>query len=480
MAQSEKVNILLVDDQPAKLLSYEIILRELGENLVKVTSGREALDQLLKMDVAVVLMDVSMPDLDGFQLAAMIREHPRFQETAIIFISAIHLNEADYIRGYEMGAVDYVSVPVIPEILRAKVRVFVDLYRKTRQFEALNNELERRVAERTAELKASTERLSILAREVDHRAKNALAVVQSIVRLTRAPDIKSYVAAVEGRITSLSRAHTLLSDARWEGANLARLIDEELAPYRGEDGSRIFAAGPDIVLQPTSAQAIALAVHELATNAAKHGALSSPSGRLTLTWALKPDLRIEWLEIGGPKTRRPKIQGFGTKVITASIESQLGGQSSFDWRPEGLHCTLTIPSHPLRHDAVITPAQTIEIGERRVLLVEDEPLVAMMMEDALQKLGYSVVGPFTRVSDAMTAAAKGHFDAAVLDVNLGGELVFPLAHLLAESKTPFVFVTGYGPERIEESFANVPVLQKPVQIEALASVFANSAQALDT
>src|SRR6187401_2484316 len=98
---TNKVNILLVDDQPAKLLSYEVILRELGENLVKVTSGREALEQLLKIDVAVVLMDVSMPDLDGFQLAAMIRDHPRFKETAIIFVSAIHLGEDDYIRGYE-------------------------------------------------------------------------------------------------------------------------------------------------------------------------------------------------------------------------------------------------------------------------------------------------------------------------------------------------------------------------------------------
>src|SRR5262249_56499364 len=119
MTADDKVNILLVDDQPAKLLSYEVILRELDENLVKAASGRDALDLLLKMDVAVVLMDVSMPDLDGFQLAAMIREHPRFKDTAIIFVSAIHLGETDYIRGYEMGAVDYVPVPVVAEILRA-------------------------------------------------------------------------------------------------------------------------------------------------------------------------------------------------------------------------------------------------------------------------------------------------------------------------------------------------------------------------
>ena len=119
---SEKVNVLLVDDQPEKLLAYEVILNDLGENLVKTSSASEALAFLLKNDVAVVLIDVCMPELDGFQLAAMIREHPRFQKTAIIFISAIQVTEVDRLRGYEMGGVDYVPVPVVPEVLRAKVQ----------------------------------------------------------------------------------------------------------------------------------------------------------------------------------------------------------------------------------------------------------------------------------------------------------------------------------------------------------------------
>src|SRR5258708_6518041 len=159
MIGHEKVNILLVDDQPGKLLSYEAILHGLNENLLKASSGREALEHLLKSDVAVILVDVCMPDLGGVQLAAMIRDHPRFQKTAIIFISAILLSEMDSLRGYEMGAVDYVSVPVVPEVLRAKVRVFSDLYRKTRQLEELNRDLEERVAARTAELQHSTARL---------------------------------------------------------------------------------------------------------------------------------------------------------------------------------------------------------------------------------------------------------------------------------------------------------------------------------
>src|SRR3569833_2188963 len=153
MNQDSKVNILMVDDQPAKLLSYDVILSELGENLIKATSASEALSILLKNDIAVVLMDVSMPDLDGFELADVIRQHPRFQKTAIIFISGVHLTDTDKIQGYRSGAVDYISVPVVPEVLRAKISVFVDLHRKTRMLELLNNELEKRVADRTEELR---------------------------------------------------------------------------------------------------------------------------------------------------------------------------------------------------------------------------------------------------------------------------------------------------------------------------------------
>jgi signal transduction histidine kinase len=141
MNDQVKVNILMVDDQPAKLLSYEVILKELNENLIKAHSGREALDHLLKTDIAVVLMDVSMPELDGFELADMIRQHPRFQRTAIIFISAVHLTDVDQLKAYQRGAVDYISVPIIPELLRAKVSVFADLHRKTRQLELLNRDL---------------------------------------------------------------------------------------------------------------------------------------------------------------------------------------------------------------------------------------------------------------------------------------------------------------------------------------------------
>jgi PAS domain S-box-containing protein len=170
MPANDKVNILMVDDQPAKLLSYEAILGDLGENLIKASSGREALEVLLRTDIAVVLMDVSMPEMDGFEMAEIIRQHPRFQKTAIIFISGVHLTDLDRLKGYERGAVDYISVPVVPAVLRAKVSVFAELHRKTRQLETLNRELEQRVSERTEELRESETQFRTLANSIPQMA----------------------------------------------------------------------------------------------------------------------------------------------------------------------------------------------------------------------------------------------------------------------------------------------------------------------
>jgi PAS domain S-box-containing protein len=171
MSDQDQANILMVDDQPGKLLSYEAILKDLGENLLKARSAREALDLLLRHDIAVVLMDVSMPEMDGFELADMMHQHPRFQKTAIIFISAVHLTDLDRIKGYQSGAVDYISVPVVPELLRAKVSVFTELHRKTRQLEKLNRELEQRVDQRT-------EQISSLNRQLEQRIAELETIMQ--------------------------------------------------------------------------------------------------------------------------------------------------------------------------------------------------------------------------------------------------------------------------------------------------------------
>jgi len=161
MNDNDKVNILMVDDQPAKLMSYEAVLADLNENLIKAETAGDALQTLLKLDVAVVLLDVCLPDINGFELAEMIRKHPRCEKTSIILVSAVYLSDFDRLRGYGCGAVDYVPVPIVPELLRAKVSVFAELYRKSEQLSKLNLELERRVSERTAALEASTANLRV-------------------------------------------------------------------------------------------------------------------------------------------------------------------------------------------------------------------------------------------------------------------------------------------------------------------------------
>jgi two-component sensor histidine kinase len=192
------------------------------------------------------------------------------------------------------------------------------------------------------ERKRAEERQNLLTREVDHRAKNALALAQSIVRLTRGDDVKAYVEAVEGRISALARVHTILSLSSWQGAEISKLVDEELAPYA--TGDQIAFSGANIQLQPATAQTLAMALHELVTNSAKYGALSTVSGRLTIRWEADADmLRILWEERDGPLVERPASRGFGTRSVIASIESQLGGQAQFDWRAEGLVCRLSVP-----------------------------------------------------------------------------------------------------------------------------------------
>jgi signal transduction histidine kinase/ActR/RegA family two-component response regulator len=245
MSAPDKVNILLVDDQQAKLLSHEVVLAEMNENLLKASSAREAFECLLKHEVALILIDVCMPDLDGFELATMIREHPRFQNTAIIFVSAVMMAHLDQLRGYKLGGVDYVPVPVVPELLRAKVRVFVDLYRKTRQLEQFNADLERRVEERTAELRKFNEQLEMRIEERTRERELALAQLfeaqkmDTIGRLTGgvAHDFNNLLMAVLGSLTLLEKKlpddpqiHRLLRNAI-QGADRGKALTQRLLAF---------------------------------------------------------------------------------------------------------------------------------------------------------------------------------------------------------------------------------------------------------
>lgn len=209
--ESAKVKILVVDDQPAKLLTYEAVLTGIGA-LIKASSACEAFECLLRNDVALILIDVCMPQIDGFELATLIRDHPRFQRIAIIFVSAVMRADFHKLRGYELGAVDYIPVPVAPELLRAKVKVFVDLYSKTRQLERLNAGLERRVAKRTAELRRCNEQLEARIAERTREREVLLAQLleaqhmDSVGQLAEvAHDFNNLLMAVQGNLTLLAR-----------------------------------------------------------------------------------------------------------------------------------------------------------------------------------------------------------------------------------------------------------------------------------
>jgi PAS domain S-box-containing protein len=269
MAPHDKVNILMVDDQPGKLLSYEAILSELDENLIQATTAKDALEKLLKLDVAAVLMDVSMPEIDGFELAELVRQHPRFQETAIIFISAVHLTDLDRLKGYQHGAVDYLSVPIVPEVLRAKVRVFAELHRKKRQLERLNSELEQRVAERTGQLQQKALDLEKANHDLAQRNQELDAIVQTApdIIFSRQPDggreylsgrFYEYTGAPQGSATGygwLEYVHP--DDKESSSAHWMRCVQSG-EPYESEYRLR----GADGVYRWFRARAVPLRDHE--------------------------------------------------------------------------------------------------------------------------------------------------------------------------------------------------------------------------
>ena len=234
------------------------------------------------------------------------------------------------------------------------------------------------------------------------------------------------------------------------------------------------------MLLPATAQAVALALHELATNAAKYGALSTETGTLSVTWRADGDaLVLDWTETGGPPTAEPARLGFGLTIVRSSIEAQFRGGVSYEWRREGLRCTLSIPaaqiapSPPAAEAPAPAPADKDarrSLAGMRLLVVEDELLVSMLIEEILGELGATVAGPYGRLADGLAAAKAERFDGAILDLNLAGESAEPLADLLLARGVPFVFITGYQRESIDRRYANVPVLQKPIDAAALESV----------
>ncbi|HET6521027.1 MAG TPA: HWE histidine kinase domain-containing protein [Geminicoccaceae bacterium] len=350
------------------------------------------------------------------------------------------------------------------------------------------------------ERKLTEERQDLLLAELDHRVKNMLASVQSLVVRTSAGSPEDFSTALQGRIQAMAHAHSLLTRSRWQGASLRAIVAEELQPFFARDGRNGRIAGPDLVLTPKAALALSMAVHELTTNAAKYGALSVPEGRVEVTWGVVrgaeaggggPLLTLRWAERGGPRVGPPRHRGFGCTVIERSLAYEVDGEARLDFAPEGVTCEIAIPLDQLVErdagpgrpaDPAAAGAAPIrllpgEVAARRILVVEDSLLVAMEVEAAVRANGWQVVGPANRLTRALRLARAEDLDGAVLDINLDGVEVYEVADALLERGVPFVFATGYDASSVlPAKHRDRPTLRKPFTAgdlrEALRRAFA--------
>jgi len=312
-------------------------------------------------------------------------------------------------------------------------------------------EVSRLLGERSRQRDSAEEHQRLLMAELDHRVKNILASVQALARQTlqHSPDKES----LTGRIMALAQAHNILATTQWRGGDLTELVQTTLLPHR-DDQERVTIVGPKVVLDPRSTQALSLVLHELCVNATKYGSLSRSGGSLSVNWDLDDNhLKLNWIERGGPEPKLPTARGFGSKLIELSI-SELGGDLKRDFDRAGLWCTITVPVHDSQNrialSKYVSPQDrprsvhwTSLVG-KKILLVEDSALIGKDLSDLLIQARAQVVGPAVSVQDAIELAKRNAPDAAILDVNLNGELAFPIADALRDRNVPFLFITGYG------------------------------------
>jgi len=600
--QVEPIHILAVDDIEENLVALDAALRRPGVEIVRARNGFDALELMLRQDFALALLDVQMPEMDGFELAELMRGTERTRHVPIIFLTAVATEEKRRFRGFEAGAVDYLLKPLDLTILASKVNVFVELAAQRKELARQRDEIamalgrvrahgdnsplavleldadlrirtwtkggermfgypeevlvglhlseapfliaqeaasfltpmqalldgddQRTVQEHRfrradgevrhgewhcsalaglgpsprslmiqvqdiTERKRAEETRRLLIGELNHRVKNTLATVQAIAAqgLRHSTSPAEFQHTFTGRLQALARAHSLLSSSVWESAGLRHLIEQQLA-IGAIARERLSLDGPDIRLAPEPALRFALVLHELATNAHKYGALSNDTGTVALSWSLDGGfLSLHWVERGGPPVSLPEKSGFGTRLIRNSLAPD-GGTVSIDFPPEGVRASLTmaVDGRDLEEtqraetadgaeNASPAPAFSEESGApdeamngMRVLIVEDEPLVAMDMMCAIEDIGAEPLGPATSCAQALEMIATEGPELVLLDGNLNGEPVDSVARALDEANIPFAFVSGYDAEHLPRGFGHHPVLGKPyakAQLEEL-------------
>lgn len=330
------------------------------------------------------------------------------------------------------------------------------------------------------ERKQSEEVRALLIGELNHRIKNTLANVQAIARqsLRQSGSLAQFEKSFEGRLQALARAHSILSDATWASAPLDQLIDDQIRSGT-LDGDRLRRSGPPVDLAPDTMLRLALTLHELGTNAAKYGALSSPQGMIDLSWTLEgPRLELTWRETGGPTVTAPARSGFGTTLIGAAGGGEVAAAQA-DWRPEGVVWTIRLAegitrlSTPSAAEAPLMAqlsSRPTTLEGARILLVEDEPLVALDLRYELEDAGAKVVAVARSVAEAVEAARTHALDLALLDGNLKGEPVDEVAALFDSRGLPFCFVSGYGREHLPAGFDHAPLIEKPFRPDSLRAI----------
>ena len=345
---------------------------------------------------------------------------------------------------------------------------------------------ERAQLDRHRDLASHQRQQDLMIAELNHRVKNILALIRSLTRQARASSasLESYALALEQRISALAAAHDLAVSNSMGGVSIRDLLTTELGPYVSGDSSQVLMTGPRIGLRADVAPMIALVLHEIVSNAAKYGALSTDEGLVRVKWSVTTDsLHFVWKELGGPPVTPPSRHGFGRSLVEKAIPFELDGEVDLSFDPQGLTFSFSIPASNLAEleaeqpPRIVGPIGRIEsvADGRKALLVEDNLVLAMDMVDSLTRLGASSVDTAGSLESGLKAADRTDADFGVLDMNLRGTVSFDIARKLMERGIPFLFVTGYGSSLdIPEDLREVAILSKPIDEGA----FSNALQKL--
>jgi chemotaxis family two-component system sensor kinase Cph1 len=334
----------------------------------------------------------------------------------------------------------------------------------------------RRIDAAARERQRALEHEKLLMAELDHRVKNTLANIQALVSQTSrgAESLADFAQSLERRIRAMSRAHSLLTESRWQSVSIESLLHDELEAHNHSPG-RATLSGPPALLTPKAALALSLAVHELCTNATKYGSLSVAAGKVSVDWKVLEtgSIVLTWTERDGPAVVTPSRRGFGSTLIERALAFETGGQSTLKFAAEGVTCEIRLPPSVVQlveplglngqsANAIDAVVPTTAMSAKRILVIEDSIMVVMLIETVLTDLGWTVVGPASRVKEALELVETESFDGVLLDINLDGEMTWDIAALLQNKGVPFVFSTGYdGSSFLPDRFAHQRVLNKP-------------------